>query len=295
LRNTLEVMRMLGLWTRNFRGFLDALDGADCPLCAVVDEAVRNHLRKIANRRWPQRHNFCGTHLAILLDFTSGDVSRVSAVQNALQASITVQTSRRTDSCELCALSRRLTNRLARMIAAMEDRIRFEKALQSGPLVCSAHIRQVLGAVRAERFAQIEHKQVEALITEIGQSRLRGSADLQDLIAMAISYLGSADRERAASIGLDARGRGADAERLAAAAQAEFAGWDEAKRLAHLSDVESEVASLRYRNGVLSEENRRLKLAHTASEAMRHDLERDRKELLAAVKNSRSSKISEKS
>lgn len=58
--------------------------------------------------------------------------------------------------------------------------------------------------------------------------------------------------------------------------------WDEEQKLAHLSNIESEVASLRYRNAALSEENRRFKLAHAAVEAIRHDLERDRAELGAA-------------
>ena len=58
--------------------------------------------------------------------------------------------------------------------------------------------------------------------------------------------------------------------------------WDEEQKLVHLSNIESEVASLRYRNAALSEENRRFKLAHAAVEAIRHDLERDRAELRAA-------------
>jgi len=41
---------------------------------------------------------------------------------------------------------------------------------------------------------------------------------------------------------------------------------------------------LRYRNAVLSEENRRFKLAQTAGEAIRRDLEHDREQLLAAAK-----------
>ena len=58
--------------------------------------------------------------------------------------------------------------------------------------------------------------------------------------------------------------------------------WDEEQRMANLGNIESEVASLRYRNAVLAEENRRLKLAYAAVEAIRHDLERDRAALLAA-------------
>jgi hypothetical protein len=285
-------MRLLGLWTRNFRRFLSALNGAACPFCAVVDESVRNHLRKVAGRRWPKRRALCGTHRTILLDFARDDASRVSAVQSTLRESIMKPTNRHTNGCEVCALAGRLMNRLARRIAAMDGRIRFEKALENGPLVCSAHVTQVLDTVRAQRFVQLQHKKVEALIAEIGQSRLRGSRDLEDLIATAVRYLGLAADGRTASTGLDAHCRGADMERLASAARAEFAAWDEAKRMAHLSDIESELASLKYRNAVLAEENRRLKIAHTASEAMRHDLERDRRDLLAAVKDRNSSRTS---
>ncbi len=180
------------------------------------------------------------------------------------------------------------------MIGPMEGRIRFEKALESGPPFCSVHIRQVENTVRAERFAQIEHKKVEAMIAQIGQSRLRGGADLKRLIAEAISYLGAVEGESAGSPSLDADYCAADMDQLAADVAREFAGWDEAKRAVHLNNIESELASLRYRNSVLSEENRRLRLAHTASEAMRQDLERDRKELLAAVKDHDSTTTPEK-
>jgi hypothetical protein len=285
---------MLGLWTRNFRRFLGALDGTGCPVCAVVEEAVARHLKKIAMRRSSQKRYLCGSHLGDLLDLVSDEALRVSAVQNALKASATRQASLRGGRCELCELSHRMTERLACAVAAMDGRIRFEKALQSGALVCCAHVSEITGAVHAERFQQIQHQKVQALIAEIGQSRLRQRADLDALISSAISYLGLAKRERTAPAPLGTQRARIDTDGLAAPVRAEFESWDEARRLAHLGDIESEVASLRYRNGVLSEENRRLKLAHTADDAMRRDLERDRRELIAAVNNSRSSRTPEK-
>ena len=71
----------------------------------------------------------------------------------------------------------------------------------------------------------------------------------------------------------------------------EFEKWDEEVQLKHLGDLESEAASLRYRNSVLSEENRRLKLAHIADEAVRRDLECDRAQLLTAAKKQNSNPI----
>jgi len=272
---------MLGLWTRNFQRFLNALDGTDCPLCAVIDEAVRNQLGKVARHPWLRRRSLCATHLRLLLEFTPDAAARVSAVQDALQRSLAAPSEPAIYGCELCALSQRLMYRLARMIGAMEGRIRFEKALENGPLVCAPHTRYVLGTARAERFGQIQQKKVDALSAEIAQSRLRHSGHLEELMASAVRYLGEPERERRALT--DPSSRGADIEQLAAAARSEFAGWDETKRLAHVTSIESELASLRYRNWVLAEENRRLKLAHTASEAARHDLERDRRELLVAV------------
>jgi hypothetical protein len=83
----------------------------------------------------------------------------------------------------------------------------------------------------------------------------------------------------------DAETRGGESEQLAEGAAREFMQWDEEQRMAHLGNIESEVAGLRYRNAVLAEENRRLKLAYAAVEAIRHDLERDRAALLARPKS----------
>jgi hypothetical protein len=69
-----------------------------------------------------------------------------------------------------------------------------------------------------------------------------------------------------------------------AAEASEFEKWDDELQLRHLGKLESEAASLRYRNATLSEENRRLKAARVASEATRRDLERDLAQLLATAK-----------
>jgi hypothetical protein len=61
----------------------------------------------------------------------------------------------------------------------------------------------------------------------------------------------------------------------------EFVKWDRERQLEYLGKLESEAASLRYRNAVLAEENRALKLARIADQSIRRDLERDREELLA--------------
>jgi hypothetical protein len=62
----------------------------------------------------------------------------------------------------------------------------------------------------------------------------------------------------------------------------EFVNWDRERQLEYLGKLESEAASLRYRNAVLAEENRALKLARIADTSIRRDLERDREKLLAS-------------
>lgn len=269
-------MRLLGLWTRHFRLFLQALNGTDCPFCAVVQALEHDKLARIAERQRQSRRRLCGAHLSSLLRLIPDCALRVAATQAALRT--TIQIPVRPVQCEVCALDQRVINRLARMIGCIDGRIRFEKAIQSGPLVCRAHFGQIIRTVPAEHFAQLQYRKLQALIDELGQARLRQSDELDDLIGKAVIYLGTRNIEGSAVPGEAPAGA---SKQLEEAALREFTHWDDEKFAAHLGDVESELASLRYRNAVLSEENRRLKLAHVAGEAMRRVLESDRARLLA--------------
>ena len=101
------------------------------------------------------------------------------------------------------------------------------------------------------------------------------------LFAKAVTYLGTPNFNHPA-FSDDEETLGGESEQLAEGDAREFMQWDEELRMAHSGNIEREVASLRYGNAVLAEENRRLKLAYAAVEAIRHDLECDRAALLAA-------------
>ncbi|MFZ1887583.1 MAG: hypothetical protein WAU33_06100 [Candidatus Binataceae bacterium] len=111
----------------------------------------------------------------------------------------------------------------------------------------------------------------------LAQAELRNSAELESLISKTLAYLAAPVEQEPASEVLDS----SDSTESDAA---EFGRWEDARQLKHLSDLESEAASLRYRNATLAEENRRLKLAHAAGEALRRDLEHDREQFIAAAK-----------
>jgi hypothetical protein len=163
--------------------------------------------------------------------------------------------------------------------------MRFRKALEAAPLFCRRHVAAVVTGDYAPDFAQIEKAKVVHLRDALAQAELRNAENLESLISRALAYL-AFPAEEGPSVKVE------DSDDFADSEAAEFERWDEARLLKHVGDLESEVASLRYRNAVLSEDNRRLKLAQTAGEAIRRDLERDRQELLATVQECDLSKSS---
>jgi hypothetical protein len=156
--------------------------------------------------------------------------------------------------------------------------MRFTKALESAPLFCRKHVSTVAERDVAVNFAQVQRAKLLHLRDALAQAELRNAADLESLISMTLTYLAAPVEQEPPPAEVQN-----SADRIENEA-AEFQRWDESRQFKHLADLESEVAGLRYRNAVLSEDNRRLKLAHAAGEAIRHDLEHDRAQLLSAAK-----------
>jgi hypothetical protein len=269
---------LLADWQRQFRFFLKALGGADCPLCALADNTARSQIEEMA-RRPPRRMAVCGAHLSALAGIVAHAASRTALVKAALNNSLD-GTGVWAFECDICRAVEAAGGRVASIIRLLDRSLRFEKALERGPLFCHRHIARIVGHGRAPAFARIERRKLEELINEISQAQLLRRADLQDLIDKAAAYLGAPsgiDRKPPAEAGQFDNGT----DGLAQAAAHQFAQWEEEQKTVRLDRLESEVASLRYRNAVLSEENRRYKLAHAAVEALRCDLERDRAALHA--------------
>jgi hypothetical protein len=179
--------------------------------------------------------------------------------------------------CELCARLRRVELGLASAIRRLDSGMRFRKAVEAAPLFCRQHANVIADGQLAQDFAQIQRAKVIHLRDSLAQAELRNGEELESLISTALAYLGRSEEQYPS---LEVEPPQDDRSDLTQ----EFERWDETRHFKRLADLESEAASLRYRNAVLSEENRRLTLAHTAGEAIRHDLERDREQLLAAAK-----------
>jgi hypothetical protein len=182
----------------------------------------------------------------------------------------------------------RLVQTASRLVQAMrrlDGSMRFRKALEAAPLFCKKHVTAVVAEERAANFAEVQKAKVVYLRDALAHAELRNADDLESLIARALAYLAlPLDEASPPTV--------ADSPDWAEKEAIEFERWEEARLFRRLAALESEVASLRYRNAVLSEENRRLSLAHTAGEAIRRDLERDRQQLLAVVEQQNSSKPS---
>jgi len=269
---------LLGSWHQQFGFFLKALDGPGCPLCAVTAGVAGARLAEMV-RQPAQATRLCGAHLSALLGMTRETAVQVSAAQSAL-SNCMGRDGGFNLGCEICRLIEQAAGRLATIIRLLDKFLRFEKAIQRAPLFCCSHIARITAGGCARNFARIQRGKLEELINEIAQAELLGRPALYALIEKTATFLGAPFPIGQAAPEADS----CDAEAGApeSAALAEFARWEEEQKNAHLGRLESETASLRYRNAVLSEENRRFRLAHAAVEALRRDLERERAQVRAA-------------
>jgi|GEM_PF-1890261 len=273
-----ERLQVFDRLTSDFRELLKQFDGSICPLCAVVKRRERHEIERVIGDARTSRP-LCGNHLEIILAEIPDSLAKARRVRGAIEASLTDTGG----ECYLCARLARSESRLVRAIRRLDGSMRFRKALEAAPVFCRRHVMAVVDGDCAPDFGQVERAKLMHLRDALAQAELKNAEDLESLIARGIAYL-APGVEKTPPVNDE------DSADCSEAQVAEFEHWDQARLFGRLSALESEVASLRYRNAVLSEDNRRLKLAQTAGEAIRRDLERDRKELLAAVGAGKSSK-----
>ncbi len=257
----------------SFRELLKQFDGTVCPLCGVLARYERQQIESV-HAKYARVPALCGTHLDISLSAITDSADRARRARQELEAWLAQGA-----ACEVCMESARIESSLVRSIRRLDGSMRFRKALESAPLFCRRHADAVADASDAINFAEVQRAKARLLRDSLAQAALRNSEELEPLVAHALTYLAQPPKRTPALEGQLARESGA-----ATSETAEFEQWEEKRLLRHLGALESELASLRYRNALLSEENRRLKLAHVANEATRRDLERDREQLLAEVK-----------
>lgn len=263
---------MLERLKHNFRLLLNAFDGAVCPLCDVrtrleTSEAERLHAKGDLNAA------LCATHLESYFGCTDDRSARARVTRRILETIIAGR-----PACQVCEYLRRVEERLARAIRRLDNRMRFRKALEMAPLFCRRHVNLVVSDPLVANFAQVQRAKLQRLRDDLAQAEILNRESLDALTLSAIAYLGDLVLEQSA---LQLQ----DSADMPAVEVSEFERWDDELQLRHLGKLESEAASLRYRNATLSEENRRLKAARVASEGTRRDLERDLAQLLAAAEH----------
>jgi hypothetical protein len=254
----------------NFRLLLSAFDGVVCPLCEVrakleTPEVERLHAKGGLNAA------LCAKHLESYFGCTDDRSTRARVTRRIIETIIAGR-----PACQVCEYLSRVEERLARAIRRLDNRMRFRKALEMAPLFCQRHVNLVASDPLAVNFAQVQRAKLQHLRDDLAQAEILKRESLESLTLSAIAYLGGPVLERPLLQLQDS----ADAPMTEAS---EFEKWDDDLQLKHLGNLESEAASLRYRNATLSEENRRLRAARVAGEAMRRDLERDRAQLLGAA------------
>ena len=255
--------------SRNFRLLLNAFDGAVCPLCAVRFTLERKAIERMrAKARLTKA--WCGHHLEAYLAGLGDPADQARQTRQALEAS-----SADGHGCWVCGLLDPAEAKLLHSMRRLDAKLRFRKALEGAPLFCREHERSVIADDKAENFAAVQRAKLLRLRDKLTEAALRGGEQVKPLIDASLAYLGRSSPEPAPHLCYDSA-ESADAEFRV------FEAWDNEQQLKRLGDLEAEAASLRYRNAVLTEENRRLRLAHTALEATQRDLEKDRADLLAA-------------
>lgn len=258
---------MLERLTKNFRELLKSFAGTLCPLCALLNRREKDEVERL------RPGGLCGLHLEMALLAVTSPAARARAARSAIESVLADRS-----NCEVCSRLSQIELRLARAIRRFDGGMRFQKALESAPLFCRNHATAIAENDAAGTFAQVQRAKLLHLRDALAQAELRNSAELESLILTALTYLAAPLQQEPPPMEVH------DSSDCTEYEAAEFERWEEARQFKHLADLESEAAGLRYRNAVLSEENRRLKLAHVAGEAIRRDLEHDRAQLLAAAK-----------
>jgi hypothetical protein len=256
--------------TNNFRLLLSTFDGDICPLCALRTGLQKAEIECLHAKR-DLSAALCATHLESYFLCTNDLPTRARATRKIVETIIAGR-----PACQVCEYLSRVEERLARAIRRLDNRIRFRKALELAPLFCQRHVNLVASAPLAVNFAQVQRAKLQHLRDDLAQAEILNRESLEPLTLSALAYLGGPILEQP-QLQLE------DSADTPAAEASEFEKWEDELQLKHLGKLESEVASLRYRNAKLSEENRRLKVARVAGEAIRRDLERDRAQLLAAA------------
>jgi hypothetical protein len=269
-------VRVFEEWSGQFRQFLAAFDGRECPSCVVAANAARREIARLGSATPPDAIELCGRHLAPTLEATT-DRSWKSRLVRAAIAGRSRALENLSAPCQVCARVAAVEVKLARSVRRLDDRVRFQKGLESAPLFCHRHAAQISAGASARNFVTIQLRKLSQLGDELSQSELRGR-EAEPLIELALRCFGVHTGEMAAELAdLPKAGAGDDSANVE---NRELAGWDERRRDALIGNLESELAALRYRNGILEQENRRLTLAYNALEMMRRDLEHDRRNLM---------------
>lgn len=262
---------MLERLTKNFRELLKRFEGASCPLCSVLKWREQQRLERLRASGVSTRV-LCGPHLEMALSALTIGTTRARLTRSAIESVLAGRS-----DCEVCSWLCQVELRLVRAIRRLDAGMRFQKALESAPLFCRRHVKVIAEQNAGVNFAHVQKAKLLHLRNALAQAELRNSAELESLISKTLAYLAASVEEEPS---VEVRDSSDSTETDAA----EFGRWEDARQLKHLSDLESEAASLRYRNAMLAEENRRLKLAHAAGEALRRDLEHDREQCIAAAK-----------
>jgi hypothetical protein len=272
----LEVTRVLERCSRSFRVFLKALEGDSCAFCAVtitLEYEQIAQIEPILATRDPVA--LCGRHFRLALNTVGESGNRARFAQQVIAADLKEGRFLSNRPCRVCTSIEAALKSIAAAICRLDGRIRFEKALERASLFCRLHVSDVVAGNRAPTFSRVQYEKLKQLRDDLAQALLRNSEKLDELIETAMAY---ADGVRSRRIEREAENP-ATATADHEVEGAEFERWDNEHVLGHLSNLESEVASLRYRSATLAEENRRLRLAHAAVDATKRDLEHDREAL----------------
>jgi hypothetical protein len=174
--------------TRDFAELSRALRASSCPLCSVLSARTAEFVRNAADSSHQESQLLCSRHLALALEQLQDSRAKAKLVRRSVIFGAS-EGSRGKPACPICASVQHTSEILQRAIHGLDRRIRFQKAIEAGPLFCHHHREQVCYRNSAPHFARIQQEKLRRLADDLARAEHSGGSEAERLVAQTLGYL----------------------------------------------------------------------------------------------------------
>jgi hypothetical protein len=171
---------------------LTALETPACPICNL-GLRIRELVRSAAEDTLRETRLLCCRHLTLALGHAK--TSRIKA--KLARSSVILGSGANTGAkqeCPICTSLEDAAASLQRAVQRLDGRGRFQKAIETGPLVCRNHRDQICSGNIAPYFARAQQVKLKRLAEELAQVERTGGLESYRVIAETLNYLRSRDQ-----------------------------------------------------------------------------------------------------